>query len=159
MGSGSSKLTGLYSSLKHEDFNRKEYLFGNVKYVSNKYFVAEKQVISNDEVVILTSNVRAIKGNPVLVTGDHKAVYLKDIAGAQTDNGLMYAVKLKREYFKEYTFKNTIDDNLYFEKDNKFDDYLRIAKKQQKTRKRIRLRSIDIDYNRIYLHNTDHAIS
>lgn len=152
MGSGQSKLSGQYLGLKHEDFKDEVYMFGKAKWVSNKYFVPEKQVLSNDEVVIFTNNVKSIKGNPVLVVGEKKAVYLKDISAAQTDTGLTYAVKLKRQYFKQYTFKNEIDPDLYFEKDNNFDDYLRIAKKQQKTRRRVRLRRIDIDYNSISLH-------
>ena len=155
MGSGSSKLGGQYAKLKHEDFTDKEYLFGNVRKVSNKYFVPEKQVINNDEVVIFTNNVKVIKGNVVLVTGDNKAVYLKDYAAAQTDYGMQFAVKLKRQYFKEYTFKNTIDENFYFEKDYKFDDFLKMAKKQEKVRRRVRLRSVDIYDRDMYLHNSN----
>lgn len=40
--------------------------FGEVKHTSNKYFKFN-HVISDDEIIIVSNNVKFVKGNPVLV--------------------------------------------------------------------------------------------
>ena len=105
----------------------------DVRKVSNKYFEF-KRVIDNDNIIIITNNIRVIKDSYVLVVGEKKAVYLKDWQVRRVSNYYedleAYAVKLNRKYFKTYNFKNEIDQDLYFEKDNNFDDLLELAKIQ-----------------------------
>lgn len=109
--------------------------FGNVHKVSNKYFILEKQVLDNDNIILYTNNIRVIKGNHVLVIDDNKAVCLKDwsITGIRFRNNYAetYAVKINRNYFKPYTFRNNIDNNLSFGKQYSFDDLKKIAKSQE----------------------------
>ena len=68
------------------------------------------------------------------MVGEKKAVYLKDWQVRRVSNYYedleAYAVKLNRKYFKTYNFKNEIDPELYFEKDNDFNDLLELAKLQ-----------------------------
>lgn len=112
-----------------------KFFFGDdVRKVSNKYFKFTR-VIDNDNIIIVTNNIKIIKDSYVLVVGEKKAVYLKDwqVRGVRSyyEDIDAYAVKLNRNYFKTYTFKNEIDPDLYFEKDNNFDDLLEVAKMQQ----------------------------
>lgn len=112
-----------------------KFFFGDdVRKVSNKYFKFTR-VIDNDNIIIVTNNIKIIKDSYVLVVGEKKAVYLKDwqVRGVRSyyEDIDAYAVKLNRKYFKTYTFKNEIDPDLYFEKDNNFDDLLEVAKLQQ----------------------------
>lgn len=105
----------------------------DIRKVSNKYFEF-KRVIDNDNIIIITNNIRVIKDSYVLVVGEKKAVYLKDWQVRRVSNYYedleAYAVKLNRKYFKTYNFKNEIDPELYFEKDNDFNDLLELAKLQ-----------------------------
>lgn len=119
--------------LKDKDL---KFFYGeDVKRVTNKYFKF-KIVKDNDNIIIITNNIKVIKDSFVLVVGEKKAVYLKDWQVRSVRNYYedlnAYAVKLNRKFFKTYTFKNEIDENLYFEKDNNFDDLLELAKKQDK---------------------------
>lgn len=111
-----------------------KFFFGeDVKKVTNKYFKF-KRVKDEDNIVIITNNIKVIKDSFVLVVGEKKAVYLKDWQVRKVrnyyENLSAYAVKLNRKFFKTYTFKNEIDENLYFDKDNNFEDLLEIAKLQ-----------------------------
>jgi hypothetical protein len=124
--------------LKEKDL---KYFYGDdVKKVTNKYFEF-KRVKDDDNIIIITNNIKTIKDSFVLVVGEKKAVFLKDWQIREVRNYYKdlnaYAVKLNRKYFKIYTFKNEIDENLYFEKDNNFDDLLEIAKLQDKENLRI----------------------
>jgi hypothetical protein len=109
-----------------------ERFFPEYKKVTNKYFTF-RRLISNDEVIIVTNNIITVKGNPVLVVGNNKVVYLKDFNIKPVHNyysGInAYAVRLKREYFRIYTFKKDIED-FCLDKDLDFDDMVEIAKKQ-----------------------------
>lgn len=131
-------------------FDKQNKFFGNYRDVSNKYMILEKQVTDNDHFLIFTNNVESIKGNPVLVVDNDKVVYLKDwnIAGANIrdkDGNVSetYAVKLDRNYFKTYTFKNNIGDYSFDQQDT-FDSLLSVAKQQERQRNRISPRRIFI---------------
>lgn len=105
---------------------------GNTKNVSNKYFKF-KHVLDDDNCIVVTNNIKFIKGNPVLVTGNNQAVYLKDWQLRSVYNyweGIEgYAVKLNRKYFKPYTFRFDFDD-MAFDKNNTFDDIMDVAREQ-----------------------------
>ena len=127
-----SKLNEVFKNMKNKDLN---FFFGegNWSNTSNQYYNF-KRVLNENEIIIVTENVKIIKGNPVLVIGNNKAVYLKDWAVRPVrnfeNNVYAYAVKLNRNYFKVYTFKSDFED-LYFEKEENFDDLLELAKEQE----------------------------
>ncbi len=113
---------------------KKEFVFfKNLEMVSNKRFTFEN-IISEDEIVIITDNVRKHKNGYVLVVDNNKVVYLKDW---QVRKVLAYnegidacAVKLNRKFFKAYTFRNAFTD-FHFEKEDTFDSLYEVAKEQQ----------------------------
>lgn len=127
--------------LKKVKEQNKEKFFPNYKNVSNKYFVFDHYV-NDDEIVIVTSNVITVKGTPVLVVGNNKVVYLKDFCVEPVHNydlGInAYAVILKREYFKVYTFKKDFED-FHFEKEESFDDLVATAKEQDEVNMKVSL--------------------
>ena len=124
-------------SKKHLDDKKERAItsfFGEHRKVSNKYFEF-KRIIDKDNFIIVTKNVKIIKGNPVLLTDNNKGVYLKDFQIREISNyyeGInTYAVKLNRKYFKEYTFKNDFED-FSFSKRETFDSLKKAAKEQEK---------------------------
>lgn len=135
-GKGSSK--GVPTMSKYSEFlksvkeSQLTKFFGEVKLTSNKYFKFN-HVISDDEIIIVTNNVKFVKGNPVLVIDNNKVVYLKDWNVAEVRNYnkdlYAYAVKLNRKYWKEYTFKSDFDD-MCFEQADTFDS-LKVAAEMQ----------------------------
>ena len=52
-----------------------ERFFGEHKMTSNQYFTFNN-VQDEDNIIIVTNNVKSIKGNPVLVAGNHEVVLL-----------------------------------------------------------------------------------
>ncbi|MBF1756094.1 MAG: hypothetical protein HXP15_08325, partial [Veillonella sp.] len=58
-----SKYSEFLKSVKEFQLTK---FFGEVKHTSNKYFKFN-HVISADEIILITNNVKFIKGNPVLV--------------------------------------------------------------------------------------------
>lgn len=115
--------------------------FGEVKQKSNKYFTF-KHYIDDDNVIIITNNIKYIKGNPVLVVDNNKVVYLKDWLVEPVrnyNNGIYaYAAKVSRKFFKVYTFKNDFED-MAFEKETTFDELVEIAKEQDENNMAIAL--------------------
>lgn len=106
---------------------------GNKVKETNKYFTY-KHFLDDDTVIINTNNVREVKGNPVLVVGKNKAVYLKDwnIRTAHNYGDIcedFYLVKIQRQYFKPYTFKSAFED-FCFDADQDFDTLLAVAQAQ-----------------------------
>lgn len=112
-----------------------EFFFGDdLKMVSGKYFTF-KRVKDNDNIVVLTGNIKFIKGNPILIVADNKGIYLKEwqirkVASYQMGINC-YAVKLSRQFFKPYTFSFEFEDFL-IEEEYTFDKLLEIAKEQEK---------------------------
>lgn len=123
-----------YAQQKREEENIK--FFGEMKYRTNKYFTFQHYQ-SEDEIVLATNNVIEIKGNPVLLVGNNKAVYLKgwNIKRIHDyyNGGDAYAVKLNRKFFKVYTFQKSFAD-YYFEKEESFDDLVALAKEQDEAK-------------------------
>jgi len=117
--------------------------FGEHKMVSNQYFTFNR-VQDEDNIILITNNLKEIKGNPVLVIGNNQAVYLKDwnvVPVMNYDFGVdAYAVKLSRKYFKPYTFKSEFSD-FHFEQTDTFDSLLETARKQQKADMKIKIKS------------------
>ena len=112
-----------------------EFFYGkdNVKMKSNKYFEF-KRVLDDDNCIVVTNNIKTIKGNPVMITGKNQAVYLKEWQLRPVhnfDNGInAHAVKINRKYFKPYTFKFDFE-GFSFDKNQTFDDMMATAKKQE----------------------------
>lgn len=111
--------------------------FGEVAKTTNKYMMFD-QVRDKDNAIIMTNNIKIIKGNPVLVTGDHTAIYLKNgqyRLMVDNKNGVeAFAVKVNRNNFKEYTFRGAFD-NAPAKKDT-FDSLWKKAVSQQKRKQK-----------------------
>lgn len=111
----------------------KDKFFGEIVKVSNKYFTFNK-IISEDEIIILTTNIKDIKGSPALIVGNNKAVFLKDWLVKRVhsweENIDLYAVKLNRKFFKVYTFKTPFED-YSFDQEDDFDSLYKVAQEQQ----------------------------
>ena len=134
-----SKLGDYIKQQKEKDIQK---FFGEIKHTSNKYFTFNR-IINDDEIIIVTSNIKIIKDTPVLVVGNNKAVYLKDWLIREVRNYNLdiydYAVKLNRKYWKVYTFKSDFED-IFIEKEATFDDLVEVAKEQNKKNMPIALR-------------------
>lgn len=110
-----------------------EFFFGkDIHHTTNKYFTFNR-IHDEDNITIITNDVTFIKGSPVLIVGENKAVYLKDWAIKEVHNYdemiNTFAVKLCRKYFKTYTFKSTFTGYTGM-KEETFDDLMQIAKEQ-----------------------------
>lgn len=107
--------------------------FGEVAKVSNKYMLID-QVQDRDNAIIMTSDVKVVKGNMIMMTGENTAIYLKPWQFRLMENydlGVQtFAVKLSRKYFKEYTFKSSFDD--YGGERETFDSLWKTAAAQQR---------------------------
>lgn len=106
-------------------------VFGkDVQQNGNKYLW--KHYINDDEINIVTNNIQfwMNRGAYVMWVDNNKVVYLKDwqIQPIRNEQGKAYAVKLNRAYFKPYTtYQN---DDYGFEKEDTFDDLVKVAKEQ-----------------------------
>lgn len=139
-GSSSGRAGGtLKSNIKNNALTKKDSFFKQVQLVSNKYFTYDS-VIDKDNIIVRTNNVKMIKGNPVLIVDNDKGIYLKDwqVAPIKMDRGETntYAVKLNRNYMKEYTFKSNFDDVSFSKKDD-FNSLMKVARSQQKRNEKI----------------------
>lgn len=119
-----------FAAFMKEKAKRENDLFfgeGNRKMLSNKYYTY-KHVLDSDTIIINTNNVRVVKNRLVLVVGDDKAVYLKNWNVRKAHNydwGInFWIIKLSRAFFKIYTFKNRIDNDLVFDEELQGFDYL-----------------------------------
>lgn len=109
----------------------KDAFFGEVAKISNKYMMVD-QVKDADSAIIMTNNVQVVKGNMVMVTGRNTAVYLKDWQYRRMvseDGAEAFAVKINRNYFKEYTFRSDFD---FGDKKDTFDSLHKTAAQQQR---------------------------
>lgn len=115
-----SKYSEYIKSRKEKDL---EFFFGEVTKKSNKYF-EYNSIIDEDNIIIITNNIKTIKGNMVMIVDNNKAVYLKDWQVRRVHNfynGVSaFAVKLNRKYFKPYTFRFDFED-MAFEQAETFD--------------------------------------
>lgn len=111
-----------------------EFFFGETKSRTNKYFTFNR-IKNENEIVILTNNIKTVKGSPVLIVGSNKAVFLKDWAVRKVHNyehGInTYAVKLNRNYFKTYTFTNAFEGYEDMGEDD-FNSLYKVAEDQNK---------------------------
>ena len=119
-------------------FNELEVRFFGIngKYSISGQDYKYRHVLSDDDIIINTKNVRQIKGAPVLIVGKNKAVYLKpwDMKKAHNLEDLgdnFYIVKLSRAYFKPYTFSSPFAD-FAIEQDQDFDYLLQVARDQDR---------------------------
>ena len=120
-----------------------ERFFGEHKMTSNQYFTFNN-VQDEDNIIIITNNVKSIKKNPVLIVGNNEVVYLKDwniVPVMNWEKGIdAWAVKLNRKYFKVYTFRTEFED-FYFEETETFDSLMEVAKEQQEKGNAFRVKS------------------
>lgn len=64
--------------LKERKLKDLKWFFGeDIKMISNKYFKFT-HVIDIDNIILITNNIKIIKGNYVLPVDNNKGVYLKD---------------------------------------------------------------------------------
>lgn len=96
-------------------------------------------VIDDDNVVITTNNLQFVKDGHALIVGKNKAVFLKNWQVRHTTiNDPNWGklgtnlIKLNRNYFKVYTFRNNFEDIAIEdgEEMTNFDDVLKLAKEQ-----------------------------
>ena len=122
-----------------------DFFFGkdNWRKISNKYYTIANSVISDDEILLRTNNIRTYTKNGeqkiLLVVGSNKAVYLKSWQVKEVQEypvGNSYIVKLNRKYFKIYTFKSNFEDFI-FDHDDDFDSLKEIAGTQIKQQFRL----------------------
>lgn len=131
--SWSPKYGKTYSEyIKDTKAKMRDAFFGEVVQKSNKYFTFD-HIPDKDTIILVTSDIKTIRGSPVLIVGNNKAVYLKDWQIRKVHdyyNGFnAYAVKLQRAYFKPYTFRTDFED-YYFKQDETFDSLKAIARSQ-----------------------------
>lgn len=95
-----------------------------------------KQIIDEDTFIIVTKNLRRIKGLPVLVLDKNKVLYIKSwtfIAIQDVDTKEEYhAIKLRRHFFRPYTLQSPLYENMGFEHEDTFDSLYQIAMEQDK---------------------------
>ena len=124
-----SKYSELIKNAKDKDL---EFFFGKVTKLSNRYF-EYNSIIDEDNIIIITNNIKVIKGSYVLVVDNNKAVYLKDWQVKRVHNFYNnmsgYAVKLNRNYFKSYTFSFDFED-MAFDQEDTFDSLKELAATQ-----------------------------
>ncbi len=130
------KIASVFDNASPTRILKKDF-FGQVVKATNKYYRFD-QVLSDDKIIIVSRDVVSIKGKPVYVTGSNTAIYLKDWQfrrmATRHGGGDMWAIKLDRNYFKEYTFKNPIRDSEGFnfhKKQENFDSLRKVAREQQ----------------------------
>lgn len=127
-----SSLSKFIKSQKEKD---EKWFFGeSLNHTSNKYFTF-KRFIDDENVIVITNNVKILKDNYVLLVDNNKGVYLKDWQVRKLHNydlGLnFYAVKINKNYFKPYTFNFYFED-MAFEKEDTFETLVDAAKLQDK---------------------------
>lgn len=128
-----SKLSEVFNERKLKELKR---FFGEDVKVSNgnhDTVLHFTRVIDEDNIIIVTNNVKVIKENYVLIVGKNKVVYLKEWNVMLLKNWNLaidtYAIKLSRKYFKTYEFKNGFDE--FIGEDETFDDLLAVAREQE----------------------------
>lgn len=129
-------------TLKTKERTQLERFFGHdLKMVSGNYFTFNR-IKSEEEFILLTNDIKHIKGKPVLIIAPNKGVYLfpdqvKKVSNYQLGINT-YAVVLKKKYFKPWTFK--FEFSGYEEsKEYSYEELLEIAKEQQRENIKIRV--------------------
>ena len=134
-------------NLKTPERKNLEFFFGqDIKMASGKYFYfnrVQKLAGDNDDVVIiLTKNIKTIKGLPVMLVAKDKGVYLKEWqvrkVASYAEGINCYAVRLTRKFYRVYEFKTDFEEYRFEGYMDAFDDVARIAKEQQMLNLKIR---------------------
>lgn len=125
--------------LKSRKLNDLKYFFGEDVEASTDYkkILDFKHYKNDNEIIVITNDVKPWKEQFVLVVDNNKVVFLKPWQVRKVKNwGLAidaYAVKLKREYFKPYELKFSYDD-MYFKQETTFDNLVNIAREQDENK-------------------------
>ena len=112
-----------------------DYFFNDSVFkISNKYFKFNRYG-DNDNITIITNNIISLGDWYVLLVGDNRGVWLKNWQVKPCKVGQntyipSYAVKLNRKYFTVKDIDSYKCDDFCFEKENDFDDMVRLAKVQ-----------------------------
>lgn len=127
-------MSEILNELKTDKRKKLDYFFSQEIKMSSKKSFHFKNVINDDLVILLTTNIRTVKNKRILVTGEHTGIFLKDWQFIKLNNhqrGInCYAVKLYRKYFKPFNFGNI---SFYPGKPeiNDFEEAIARAKKQE----------------------------
>lgn len=116
---------------------QKDAFFGQVYHTSNQYMLFD-QVTDKDNCIIMTNNLKVIKGNVVMVTSANTAIYLKDWQYRKMysqETGEVFAVKLNRNFMKEYTFSSPFTEFSFDGEHDTFDSLWKTAASQQRKKK------------------------
>lgn len=126
--------------LKTNQRKNMEHFYGpSLKMTSGNYFHFNS-VLNNDEIILLTNEVKNIKGKPVLMLSKKTGIYLKEWQIRKVCNyqkGInCYAVKLNRNFFNPYSFSINFEEvqNNF----NTFDDICECVKEQNQENLSIR---------------------
>lgn len=131
-----AKTSTLSEVIRNVKDNHKDFFFGkgNWKMISNKY-LKFKRIINEENIIVITNNIKEIKNSLALVVDNNKAVFLKEWQVESVynyDEGIRaFAVKLNKKYFKVYTFRNDFD-NFDFDKEDSFESLKELAEVQQR---------------------------
>lgn len=125
--------------LKSRKLNNLKYFFGEDVETSAdfKKILDFKHYKNDDEIIIITNDVKPWKEQFVLVVDNNKVVFLKPWQVQKVKNWELainaYAVKLSREYFKPYQLKFLYDD-MHFNQETTFDNLVNIAREQDENK-------------------------
>lgn len=120
--------------LKQNKIKEMHFFFGEDAEVYTDYVKHFTHYINDDEIRLITNDIKIIKDQYVLIISNNKAVYLKPWQVMKVKNWNLemnsYVVKLNRKYFKPCTFKFIFDNYETKATEDSFDDLIKIAKEQ-----------------------------
>lgn len=128
--------TEMWASDKNDGLKGSDKFFGDIFKKSNKYHHF-RHYRDDDNITIITKNLKTIKGEPVMIVSQNKAVYVKGWnvrpvrIWEEEIQFEAYAVRLQRKYFKTYTFRAGFDEFGFGEgEEDTFDSLVELAKEQ-----------------------------
>lgn len=123
--------------LNSQKVKQLKFFFGEDAEITNdgKDILKFKHYINDNELIVITNNIKTWKDQFVLVVNNNKVVFLKSWQVQPVKNWEhqlnAYAVKLNRNFFKTYELKFDYDD-MHFTNETTFDELVSIAKEQDK---------------------------
>ena len=121
---------------KTYNINPSDYLksfFGKDANIEGKTIYHFKHVINDDEIIIITNNLKMLGDKYILVVDDNKAVYINktQFMSIHDSNFNAYAIKLNRKHFIVNTFDGNFSGMMFLKPDT-FDSLKEIAIEQEK---------------------------
>lgn len=107
--------------------------FGKDANIEGKTIYHFKHVINDDEIIIITNNLKMLDDKYILVVDDNKAVYINktQFMSIHDSNFNAYAIKLNRKHFIVNTFDGNFSGMMFLKPDT-FDSLKEIAIEQEK---------------------------